>query len=113
MGLIIGLGMVTFGVICGGSIALAYAVDCFKDIAGESMISVVLIRNTLGFAFNYAVTPWIETDGQQNCFIGVAMLALVCTMSFLVMVVFGKSLRRFSAKKYWQYVEDGRSVSSH
>lgn len=114
MGLIIGVGMVTFGVVSGGSISLAYTVDCFKDITGESMIMVIIIRNTLGFAFSYAINPWINNLGLQNCFVSVSMISLACTYSFLIMVVFGKSLRKLSAKKYWQYVAEDRGMwSSH
>jgi hypothetical protein len=83
MGLIIGLGMLTFGVVCGGSIALSYNVDCFKETAGDSMVTVIIVRNTLGFAFSYAINPWINTSGLQNCFVAVAMVALGCTGTFL------------------------------
>jgi MFS family permease len=111
MGLIIGMGMLTFGVVCGGSIALSYSVDCFKELTGETMISVIIIRNTLGFGFSYGITPWVENQGLQHCFIAAAMLALGCTLTFLIIVYVGKSWRRWSAKKYWEYV--ATSVSPH
>ncbi|KAI7166494.1 MFS general substrate transporter, partial [Hortaea werneckii] len=57
VGLAFGLGMMVFGVIVGGSIGLSYAVDCFKEISGESMASVIVVRNTIGFGFTYAITP--------------------------------------------------------
>ena len=68
------------------------------------MISVIIIRNTLGFAVSYGINPWINGMGLQNCFITVAMVALVCTFTFVPMIFIGKKLRRFSAKKYWEYV---------
>lgn len=67
-------------------------------------MSVVVIRNTIGFAINYAINPWIDGMGLQNCFVTVAMVAFACTMTFLPMIYFGKNLRRASAKKYWEYV---------
>ena len=109
MGLMVGIFFVSFGVVTGGSCALAYAVDCFKEIAGESLVTVIIIRNTLGFAFNYAINPWIDSLGLQNCFVSVSMLALLTTMSFLLMVIWGKSLRRLSSKKYWEYVAKERA----
>lgn len=75
-----------------------------KEIAGESLISVIIIRNTLGFAVSYGIDPWINGMGLQNCFITVSMVALVCTFTFLPMIFVGKKLRRFSTKKYWEYV---------
>lgn len=114
MGLIIGLFFVTFGVVTSSSVALAYTVDCFKEITGESMIAVIIVRNTLSFAFNYAINPWIDSLGLQNCFVSVSLIALVCTFSFLPMVYVGKRLRKFSAAKYWEYIaEDKNYPSSH
>ncbi|OAL36849.1 hypothetical protein AYO20_03905 [Fonsecaea nubica] len=105
MGLIKGLGMTSFGIVSGGSTALAYDVDCFKEIAGETVVLVIVIRNTMGFGMNYGITPWLENTGTQNCFIAVAFLCLFCNFSFLFMTVWGKKLRRLSAKKYWEYVD--------
>lgn len=110
-GLIFGLGLLAFSCVCGGSIALSYDVDCFKEISGESMISIMIIRNTMGFAVSYGIDPWIDHMGLQNCFITAAMVALACTYTFFPMVWFGKQLRRYSARKYWEYV--ATSVVSH
>ncbi|KAK5263776.1 hypothetical protein LTR99_010879 [Exophiala xenobiotica] len=112
MGLIIGLGMTSFGIVSGGSTSLAYDVDCFKEIAGESVVLVIVIRNTMGFGVSYGITPWLESTGTQNCFIAVAFLCLFCNFSFLFMTVWGKKLRQFSAKKYWEYV-DTLIVAAH
>ena len=113
MGLIFGVGFVTFGVVCGGAIALAYAVDCFKEVAGESMVTVIIIRNTLGFAFSWAINPWLDSLGQQNCFISVSMIALACNASFLIMVLLGKRMRKFSARQYWNYVTEDHEHAAH
>ncbi|RDW68190.1 MFS general substrate transporter-1 [Coleophoma crateriformis] len=112
MGLIIGLGMLVFGLICASSISLSYDVDCFKDLAGETMIAVIIFRNTLGFGFSYAITPWINAQGLTKTFVAVGMISLVCTSSFLAMIKFGKALRRFSTTKYWEYVATS-AVAGH
>ncbi|CAK4033664.1 MFS general substrate transporter [Lecanosticta acicola] len=108
VGLVFGLGMMVFGVVIGGSIGLSYAVDCFKEISGESMASVIIIRNTIGFGFTYAITPWYTNMGLQNCFIMAGFVSLACMATFLLMIWKGKALRRMSAKAYWRYV--GSSV---
>jgi MFS family permease len=104
MGPVIGSAMLAFGVVCGGATALSYNVDCFKELGGETLISVIVIRNTIGFAFSYAISPWIAHQGLVKCFVAVGMVALATTGTFLLMVLYGKALRRFSAKKYWEYV---------
>lgn len=113
VGLVFGLGMLIFGVVVtGGSIALSSSVDCFKEISGESMAAVIVIRNTIGFGFSYAITPWYTNNGLQDCFITARMLSLVCTFTFLGMIRKEEDLRRFSAKKYWEYVATS-AVKSH
>lgn len=105
MVLIIGIGITTFGVVCASAISLSYAVDCFKEMAGESFVTIIIIRNSIGFAFSYAITPWIQAMGLRDCFITVSMITLFCTYSFIVVIVWGKSWRRFSARYYWRFVE--------
>lgn len=110
-GLAIGLGILTFSVVTGGSIALSYNVDCFKDISGMSTTSVIIIRNTLGFAISYGITPWYTDMGLKNCFIMAGFLSLGCTSTFLVMIWKGKSLRRYSAPRYWHLAQKGINLS--
>lgn len=113
MVLIVGIGLVTCGVVAASAISLSYAVDCFKEISGESFAAIMVVRNTIGFSFTYAITPWIEGVGLLNCFISVAAMSFVCTCSFLVMIYWGKSLRRMSAAKYWEFVAAERATAVH
>jgi MFS family permease len=103
VGLVFGLGMLTFGCVSGGSIAVSYNVDCFKSIAGETTVSIMVIRNTIGFGISYAITPWWQTQGLQNCFITAGMISLACTLTFLPMIWCGKQLRRWSIPAYREY----------
>ena len=95
-----------FGLIVGGSVAIAYAIDCFPEIGGESMASVMVIRNTIGFALSYAITPWYTGMGLTDCFVTAGFVSIACMATFLLFMWKGKSLRRFSAQTYWKYAEN-------
>ncbi|KAJ9150683.1 Major facilitator superfamily transporter [Pleurostoma richardsiae] len=110
-GLAIALGILTFSVVTGGSIALSYNVDCFKDISGDSTTAIIIIRNTIGFAISYGITPWYTNMGLQNCFVMAGFLSLGCTCTFLLMIWKGKALRRWSAARYWKMAEKTRKFS--
>ncbi|KAK1767565.1 major facilitator superfamily domain-containing protein [Phialemonium atrogriseum] len=110
-GLAVGLGILTFSCVAGGSVALSYNIDCFKDISGQSTTSIIVIRNTMGFVMSYGITPWYTNMGLQNCFIMAGFLSLGCTLTFLLMIWKGKALRRRSAERYWKYAES--SVKHH
>jgi hypothetical protein len=104
-------GVLLFGgILCGycnvtgGSYALAYAVDCFKELSGETIVSVILCRNTISFAFNYAITPWIDAQGLLKTFVAISVLSCGFGLSFLIMEWKGKTFRANSAERYWRYV---------
>jgi MFS family permease len=97
--------------VAGGSYALAYAVDCFKELAGESIVSVILCRNTMSFGFNYAITPWINQQGLQNTFVAVSLLSCAFGLTFLLMEWKGKHFRSTCAARYWRYT--ATQVVSH
>lgn len=111
IGLVFGLGMLTFGVVTGGCVAISYNVDCFKEIGGESTVGVIIIRNTIGFGIGYAVTPWYTNMGLQSCFLMAGFISLACMFTFVPMLIYGKRLRLFSKNKYWEYVDS--SVAKH
>ncbi|ETN43078.1 uncharacterized protein HMPREF1541_02236 [Cyphellophora europaea CBS 101466] len=92
-----------FGIVSGGSYAITYAVDCFKEIAGETIFSLIICRNNMTFAFGYAITPWINTSGLQNTFIAVAVICFVTGCSFLLMIWKGRDFRIKSEARYWKY----------
>lgn len=91
------------------STAIQYATSSYRDLGGELIPTIILIRNTLSFAINYGITPWIEAEGQRNTFITVAVLALVCNSTMFGMLKYGRRLRENSAARYWKYVEGARA----
>lgn len=53
VGLCFGIGLVTLAIVMGSTLALSYTIDCYKEIAGVALITVIIIRNCMGkFAKN-------------------------------------------------------------
>lgn len=104
--LLVGSVFCGFGVVSGGTHAISYSVDCFKEIAGESIVTLILVRNTVSFAFNYGIIPWINQAGLQNTFVAVGIIALVTGVSFLLVIWKGKWWRASCADLYWRYARD-------
>lgn len=48
--------------------------------------------------------------GLQNAFVVAAFAGLAQVLSFLVLVKYGRSLRRASAEKYRRYVEEMKAA---
>lgn len=61
--LVVGYGFSGLCVTAVPTIAVAYAVDCYKPISGEIMVVATVIKNSCGFAMSYWVSPLAERRG--------------------------------------------------
>ncbi|KAF4945407.1 hypothetical protein FSARC_14433 [Fusarium sarcochroum] len=105
VGLCFGLGLVTLGIVMGSTLALSYCVDCYKEVAGEAIVTIIVIRNSIGFGFGYAVIPMVNSLGLQGAFLLIAFLGMGLNAACLLMIAFGKGMRKASAASYWKLIE--------
>lgn len=92
------------------AVSVTYTLDSYRDIAGEAIVTVILIRNTMSFAVNYGSTPWVTGMGLQNTFILAAVLSFLGFLTFLPMTIYGKRLREKSVDRYRRYVEQEKRL---
>lgn len=81
-------------------IALGYALDSYVDIAGEIVQLTNFLRNVAGGVFTFGIQPWVNYNGARNTSIILAMLILVLNLSSIPLQVWGKAIRRKTAKRY-------------
>lgn len=103
-----GISIVGYCINLGAVVPYSYVLDTYKEMGGDAIVSVVLIRNLVGFAFGYGVTPWIENQGLFNTFLVVGILALVFWSFCIPIIYFGKRVRRRTAKSYQEYLSKHR-----
>jgi hypothetical protein len=97
------MGMIGFGLSVGGGVTMAYILDCYKDIAGEVVTTIILIRNIIGFGITFGIQPWIDGMGLQNTFITVGMLSFAITLFSTFFIWKGKSVRMMTKARYLKY----------
>lgn len=90
----------------GVQVSVSYCIDSYRDLSGEAMITVIIVRNTMSFAIGYGLTPWVTNMGYQNAFILAAFAGLAQVLTFLIFVKWGKKMRKASVKRYWKYVNE-------
>ncbi|KAF7595834.1 hypothetical protein BBP40_004646 [Aspergillus hancockii] len=113
-GLLVAMGIIAMANTCGITLSVNYLIDSYRELSGDAMTSIILVRNTMSFAIGYGITPWINGLGYQNCFISAAFIGMACSAVFLVMIKWGKTLRMRSREKYWdQVVENGEKGMTH
>ncbi|KAF2024533.1 MFS general substrate transporter [Setomelanomma holmii] len=103
-GLVFAMGCLAYTSSLGVTLSVNYMIDSYHDISGDAIVAVILIRNTMSFAVNYGITPWLRNLGYQNCFLSAAFVGLAASSVFLVMIKFGKGMRVRSSGKYWSIV---------
>ncbi|KAF6835322.1 major facilitator superfamily transporter [Colletotrichum plurivorum] len=102
-GQIFAMGALSGGVTAGSQLAITYCIDSYKELGGDAIVTVILIRNTMSFAVNYGITPWVTNMGWQNAFLVAAFAALAQIALFLVMIKWGRKLRQNSVESYWRH----------
>lgn len=50
-----GTAFIAFGIGSGGAIAITYAIDCYPEIASESLVLMLFVRSLLGCGFTFAI----------------------------------------------------------
>jgi hypothetical protein len=97
----------------GVTLSVSYLVDSFRDISGDGLASIILVRNTMSFAIGYGITPWIESLGLRDCFLSVAFVGMAICAVFLPVIIWGKSLRARKRDSYWREVRIRRETGMH
>jgi MFS family permease len=88
--------------------ALNYAISSYPELSGSMVTTCVLIRNTLSFAINYGITPWLKASGYLRVYCIMAAIGLVWNGSLFVMTRYGRKLRERTAARYWRDVANAR-----
>ncbi|KAI9740486.1 MAG: hypothetical protein M1834_005066 [Cirrosporium novae-zelandiae] len=52
-GLLVAMAALAFQNTCGASLSTNYLVDCYREVAGEALTTLIIVRNTMSFAINY------------------------------------------------------------
>jgi len=109
-GLIFAMGVIAASNTIGVQLSVSYCIDSYKDLSGEAMVTVIIIRNTMSFAIGYGVTPWVTNMGYQNAFILAAFAGLAQVLTFLAVVKWGKSWRRMTKERYFRFVRESEEL---
>ncbi|CAD6440025.1 6505ea9c-ed63-4f6a-a8a3-9446c1d57371 [Sclerotinia trifoliorum] len=94
----------------GVQLSVSYCIDAYKDLSGEAMASVIVIRNTMSFAMGYGITPWVTNMGYQNAFIVAAFAGLAQVLTFFAVVKWGKSWRNNTKGRYYKYLKESETL---
>lgn len=91
-----GYGFAGLSVTTVPTIAIAYAIDCYKPISGEIMVVATVCKNFIGFSYSYWVFD--VAHASKNGWLTPAMIIFACVVGPAVLAIplyfgLGKKLR--------------------
>ncbi|KAK9448254.1 major facilitator superfamily domain-containing protein [Limtongia smithiae] len=93
---VIGFGLVGMQVAALPAIALTYAVDSYKPVAGEVLLNVTINKNLWAYGVSKFITPWIEKSGYLPPLGTELALSMLWLLFGIPLYFFGKHARRWS-----------------
>ncbi|KAF2141709.1 uncharacterized protein K452DRAFT_228429 [Aplosporella prunicola CBS 121167] len=105
-GCVFAMGVVALTNTLGIQLSCSYAIDSYRALSGEAMVTVILVRNTMSFAIGYGITPWVDGMGLRDCFVTAGLVGLAQCLTVFAMIRWGKECRRRSIVRYATYVEE-------
>ncbi|MCJ1462106.1 hypothetical protein MMC07_000706 [Pseudocyphellaria aurata] len=93
-------GVISFGCSLGSTTAITFAVDSYRQYAGEALVTLNFSKNIFhGLVFSLFFNSWLEADGSKNVFLAIGGIQLACLLTTVPMYIFGKRARMWTVRK--------------
>ncbi|KAI9708382.1 MAG: hypothetical protein M1820_004086 [Bogoriella megaspora] len=90
----LGLGFLSFAVAQGTNVSLAYIVDSYRPIAGETIVTQLAFKSCFGFLLSFYTNPWVDESGYSHAFGAMAGISAAVQVLWLLFFFVGKRVRR-------------------
>lgn len=93
-------GVISFGCSLGSTTSITFAVDSYRQYAGEALVTLNFSKNVFhGMVFSLFFNSWLERDGSKTVFIALGVIQLGCLAFTIPLYVYGKRLRMWTVRK--------------
>ena len=87
-------GFISFGCSLGSTTAITFAVDSYRQYAGEALVTLNFSKNILhGLVFSLFFNRWLEAEGPKDVFIVIGAIQMGCMLLTIPMYIYGKRSR--------------------
>ncbi|KAB8356526.1 hypothetical protein FH972_024109 [Carpinus fangiana] len=98
-------GIISFGCCVGSTTAITFAVDSYRQYAGEALVTLNWSKNVFhGLVFSLFFNRWLEGDGAKKVFLAIGGIQLGI-MFFTIPITAGNPLNQFT-----KHVQDDKSL---
>ena len=93
-------GIISFGCSLGSTTSITFAVDSYRQYAGEALVTLNFSKNVFhGLVFSLFFNRWLEDEGSKRVFLAVGGIQIVCLCTTVPMFVWGKRARMWTVRR--------------
>ena len=93
-------GIISFGCSLGSTTSITFAVDSYRQYAGEALVTLNFSKNVFhGLVFSLFFNRWLESDGSRNVFLAIGGVQIACLMTTVPMFIYGKRARMWTVRR--------------
>ncbi|KAF2482145.1 major facilitator superfamily domain-containing protein [Neohortaea acidophila] len=92
-------GFISFGCTLGSTTAITFAVDSYRQYAGEALVTLNFSKNIFhGLVFSLFFNRWLDADGSRTVFIALGGIQMACLLTTIPMYIYGKRARMWTVR---------------
>jgi len=93
-------GLISFGCSLGSTTAITFAVDSYRQYAGEALVTLNFSKNVLhGLVFSLFFNRWLSADGSKDVFVAIGGIQIACLLTTIPMYIYGKKARMWTVRR--------------
>ena len=93
-------GVISFGCSLGSTTSITFAVDSYRQYAGEALVTLNFSKNVFhGLVFSLFFNKWLESDGSKEVFLAIGGIQIACLLTTVPMYIYGKRARMWTVRK--------------
>ena len=93
-------GIISFGCSLGSTTAITFAVDSYRQYAGEALVTLNFSKNILhGLVFSLFFNKWLDAEGSKDVFVTIGGIQMACLLTTIPMYIYGKRCRMWTVRR--------------
>ena len=93
-------GVISFGCSLGSTTAITFAVDSYRQYAGEAVVTLNFSKNILhGLVFSLFFNKWLDAEGSKDVFVTTGGIQMACLLTTIPMYIYGKRCRMWTVRR--------------
>lgn len=93
-------GVISFGCSLGSTTAITFAVDSYRQYAGEALVTLNFTKNIFhGLVWSLFFPDWLAEDGAKTVFLVIGGIQIAACLTTIPMYIFGKRLRMWTVRR--------------